>query len=327
MKENPHRILIVAYRRIGDLILATPLLSSIRKKYPNSEITLLTRNYVYPFAKMIKSVDKLAFIPKFNNPKLFITNFLFKKFDLCVDITFGDYKHPAQYTRLSGAKKKIGFQKNKYKNYYTDMVQDIHETHHILDAYKKMADHLGASYSYNDFNLKISEKSKATADKVFDELNINNKKFKLLIHPGNFNWTGKRWPEHKLLELTKKFSDEKNIELIFLFGPNEQQKCTNFLLELKKINENIKFFSGYDIETVSAFLQKMDMLFVFSTSIMHLGYVFDIPMLCLLDIQDSKTWKPYKNQLGAELISSQMLSVSDIEVEKVWQNFKKIVRI
>ena len=124
MNQNPKKILIVAYRRIGDLILATPLLSAIRQKYPNSEITLLTRNYVYPFAQMIKSVDKLTFIPKFNNPKLFITNFLFKKFDVCIDITFGDYKHPAQYTKWSKAKKKIGFQKNKYKtsvkNIYTN---------------------------------------------------------------------------------------------------------------------------------------------------------------------------------------------------------------
>ena len=54
MSTNPNRILIVAYRRIGDLILATPLLSAIRQKYPKSEITLLVRNYVYPFAQMIK---------------------------------------------------------------------------------------------------------------------------------------------------------------------------------------------------------------------------------------------------------------------------------
>lgn len=330
MNENPHKILIVAYRRIGDLILATPLLSFIRKKYPNSEITLLVRNYVYPFAKMITSVDKIAYVPKPNgacNPKTFLFNFLFKKFDLCIDITFGDYKHPAQYTKMSGAKQKIGFTKQKYKNNYTDMVEDIHTTHHILDAYKKMADYLETDYSYDDFGLKILPKNEQKAQKVFENLKIDNKKYKILIHPGNFNWTGKRWSENKLLELTKKLATQKNLEIIFLFGPNEQKESKQFISKLKKINKDINFFSGHNIEVVSAFLQKMDLLFVFSTSIMHLGYVFKTPILCLLDIQDSKTWKPYKNPRGAELISNQMLSVSDIEVEKVWQKLKEIASI
>ncbi len=330
MDENRHKILIIAYRRIGDLILAVPLLNSIRKKYPNSEITLLVRNYVYPFAKMISSVDKIAYVPKLNggcNPKTFLFNFLFRKFDLCIDITFGDYKHPAQYTKMSGATKKIGFAKQKYKKHYTNIIKDIHTPHHILDAYKKMADYLKTSYSYDDFNLKITPKNEQKAQQIFEDLKIDNKKFKILIHPGNFNWTGKRWGKDKLLELTKKIVTNKNIEVIYLFGPNEQQKCTDFLLKLNKISKDIKFFSGYNIEVVSSFLQKMDLLFVFSTSIMHLGYVFKTPILCLLDIQDSKTWKPYKNPDGAELVSSQMLSVSDIEVEKVWQKLKEIASI
>ncbi|MBT3393400.1 MAG: glycosyltransferase family 9 protein [Elusimicrobiaceae bacterium] len=330
MSTNPNRILIVAYRRIGDLILATPLLSAIRQKYPKSEITLLVRNYVYPFAQMITTVDKIAYVPKLNggcNPKSFIFNFLFKKFDLCIDITFGDYKHPAQYTKLSGAKTKIGFLKHKYKNYYTEMVQDTHETHHILDAYKNMAKYLKAKYEYENFGLKISPTNQQKAQQAFEDLKIDKTKFKILIHPGNFNWTGKRWGEDKLLELTKKLANQKNVEIIYLFGPNEEKKAEIFIHKLNQISHNIKFFSGHNIETVSAFLQKMDMLFVFSTSIMHLGYVFNVPILCLLDIQDSKTWKPYKNPKGKELISKQMLSVSDIEVEKVWQTLKEIARI
>lgn len=39
--QEPHSFLIVALRRIGDVLLTTPLIHSVRQRYPDAHIALL----------------------------------------------------------------------------------------------------------------------------------------------------------------------------------------------------------------------------------------------------------------------------------------------
>ena len=41
MAGDPSRILVISLRRIGDLLLTTPLIRSLRRAWPNSEIDVL----------------------------------------------------------------------------------------------------------------------------------------------------------------------------------------------------------------------------------------------------------------------------------------------
>ena len=41
MAASPSRILIVSLRRIGDLLLTTPVIRSVRRAWPESEIDVL----------------------------------------------------------------------------------------------------------------------------------------------------------------------------------------------------------------------------------------------------------------------------------------------
>jgi heptosyltransferase-3 len=41
MPGDPSRILVISLRRIGDLLLTTPLIRSLRRAWPNAEIDVL----------------------------------------------------------------------------------------------------------------------------------------------------------------------------------------------------------------------------------------------------------------------------------------------
>ncbi len=41
MAGDPSRILVISLRRIGDLLLTTPLIRSLRRAWPNAEIDVL----------------------------------------------------------------------------------------------------------------------------------------------------------------------------------------------------------------------------------------------------------------------------------------------
>lgn len=81
-------ILIFKTDKLGDFINISPIIINIKKKYPNSEITLICSNYNYPIAKYYSNDVKLLI---FKKPILFflLKNFsmlLLKKYDLLLQL-------------------------------------------------------------------------------------------------------------------------------------------------------------------------------------------------------------------------------------------------
>ncbi|MBF0308726.1 MAG: hypothetical protein HQL56_04265, partial [Magnetococcales bacterium] len=58
-----HRILIVDFNAIGDLVAATPAFGLARKLFPDSEITLLTTTSSAPIVAHNPDLDLLLTVP------------------------------------------------------------------------------------------------------------------------------------------------------------------------------------------------------------------------------------------------------------------------
>ena len=58
-EPNPKNILIVRIGAVGDVLMATPLVSAIRRAYPDSHIGFLTSHYAMPLLQYNKEIDAL----------------------------------------------------------------------------------------------------------------------------------------------------------------------------------------------------------------------------------------------------------------------------
>lgn len=84
------KILVLRPDMIGDLMLITPALSALRKKFPQAEITLLIQSYTKDAVKNHPDIDKLIEVPKrgFGNTKKFfelLDKIKKEKFDLAIN--------------------------------------------------------------------------------------------------------------------------------------------------------------------------------------------------------------------------------------------------
>ncbi len=105
MKIKANKILVIATRRLGDVLLVTPLLRSLRKAYPNAEIDMLV--YKNTAAILEGNPDYNHLIPVSERPKFKEYQSLFKqifrRYDLAISTLASD--RPLIYAILAAPKR------------------------------------------------------------------------------------------------------------------------------------------------------------------------------------------------------------------------------
>lgn len=133
------KVLIIQTAFLGDVILATPIIANLKLKFPEAEIDFLVKKgneellnnhpdlmQVFTFDKKKKSKEILRLIQLFRK----------NKYDLVINLH--RFASSGLLTVLSGAKRKIGFQKNPFsflysKAYPHQMDQGLHEVDRNLN--------------------------------------------------------------------------------------------------------------------------------------------------------------------------------------------------
>ena len=146
MKE-PKRILIVRTDRIGDLVLSTPVIASLRKAYPNSYIAFMCRPYTEAIVKGNPYLDEVIVYDKYGKEKGFWATLKFarylkrKRFDLALIL------HPTNRAHLVtflagipervGWDQKLGFLLTK-RIPHTKQQGEKHELEYTLDMLRSL---------------------------------------------------------------------------------------------------------------------------------------------------------------------------------------------
>ena len=111
----PKKIMVLKFWGIGSIVLAHPLLRSLKARYPEAEITLATLTSNRELKDLIGEIDSLILLDlsgSIFNHFWQILHFIFKvrraRFDLVFDLEFFT-RFSAIVTFLSGARDKVGF--------------------------------------------------------------------------------------------------------------------------------------------------------------------------------------------------------------------------
>ena len=133
------KVLIIQTAFLGDVILATPIIANLKLKFPEAEIDFLVKKgneellnnhpdlmQVFTFDKKKKRSEILRLIQLFRK----------NQYDLVINLH--RFASSGLLTVLSGAKRKIGFQKNPFsflysKAYPHQMDQGLHEVDRTLN--------------------------------------------------------------------------------------------------------------------------------------------------------------------------------------------------
>ncbi len=233
-------IVIIKLGAQGDVLRTLPLANALKKKYPKSKITWITKREAVELIEGNKEVDRILTIP--------LSKEVDEKFDLLYNFDIED-----EATSLAvkiNAEKKFGFYSengflsafNNRAEYYINTIFDDELKKKNRKTYQEMMFEVAETdYKKERFEIVLNEKDKKFGDEFVKENKINKEKL-IGIHMG----ASKRWPskvlhEEKLIELIELLYKRGYFVLLF-GGPDEKERHEKFYNEMN--NKNFKIFKN-----------------------------------------------------------------------------------
>lgn len=244
----PTEIVIIKLGALGDVVRTLPLLNAIKKKYPESKLTWITKKNAIPLFKGINDVDNLCSIEDLETNTDLKSTIKNKKFDVLFN--FDIESKATNLARQINSKQKYGFKANQGEEYcstynlgaeyYLNTIFDDELKKNNKKTYQEMMfdvaeldRHLNKIYP-----LVLSKEEQEYAQDFLEKNNLKNKKI-IGIHIGaSSRWPSKKWHKDNVKDFIKK-SQELGYSIILFGGTNEVKEQDLITKELKDIGINV----------------------------------------------------------------------------------------
>jgi len=245
--NNPRKILIVRLSAIGDVVHSTPILHSLRRKFPEAYIAWAVEDKSSDILINNSLINKIFIFPKqkwkkrgFNIKNLLeffsiIKEIRKENFDIAIDLQ--ELFKSAIIAFLSGAKRKIAHAGTRefasvFVNEKLPARDNFDPNKLIIERYLEPAAYLGAPVDEVQFSLPpISEETKIYIDKLLENTDKNKK---IIIFSPATIWHSKHWLEEYWTELLEKLSPDYNV--IFTGTDKDKELIERIVLNVKTDN-------------------------------------------------------------------------------------------
>ena len=263
------KILIIQTAFLGDVILATPVISELKCIFPMAEIDFLLRKgnesllSNNPHLHQIFILDKTK--GKFSSIRTLIKKFRNEKYDLVINLhRFGS---SGIITGLSGASKRYGFKKNPFSFLYTKKFE-----HSINDGTHEVERNLSILKEFGAVAKKRPELFPSEADYEIVEQIISEPFY--CMAPASV-WFTKQLPKEKWIELIDHYSQKGTVYL--LGGKNDQMLCEE-IISLTKSKTGINLAGQLNLLESAALMSKAVRNFVNDSGPLHISSSMNAPV-------------------------------------------------
>lgn len=342
------KILVVKFWGMGSILLASPALKALKRKFPKSQLYFLTLSQNKDLCQILKTIDKTICLDVRNFFtfllslwRIFLT-FRKEKFDLVIDFEFFT-NFTALVTFLTGSKNTVGFQTHKFwrNGFYSQRISFAHNKH-IRDIFLKMVQILGAKIRDNTLEKpSISSRERERIEKLFKTNHIKDSNLLVSMNinanPLAYN---RRWPKENFAQLSERLLKRKNIRIL-LIGGEEDKKCVeSFQKLLKPSNQVINLCSRITVGELIALLERCHLFIGNDSGPLHLAAALGLPTVSFFGPETPFLYGPvgrrhstfYKDLPCSPCLNVYNVKTSDcqdnrclkaITVEEVWEEVKR----
>lgn len=267
------KILVIQTAFIGDVVLATALLESLHQENPNTAISILVRKGNEALFKAHPFLDQVLVWDKQQNKYGHWLQLLFairkNKFDAVVNVQ--RYTATGLWTALSGAKMKIGFDKNPFAFLFSHPIahQSVGNGLHEIERNHALLAPIGT----------LPKAKPALYPSIQDEKMVKSYQAQpyLCMAPASV-WFTKQFPMHQWVNLLQTIPFEGPIYL--LGGPGDKALNDQIIQLLQK--PNLVNMAGRLSFLASAALQKNAVLnYVNDSAPMHFASAVNAPVAAI----------------------------------------------
>jgi predicted lipopolysaccharide heptosyltransferase III len=281
-------ILLIQLKRIGDLILTTPAIAALHKKFPDARISVIVSAGCAELLPGIPGIDHGLVA---NSARSWF-ELARGNFDYCVDFTRND--RSSFLTRLSRAKMRIASERRKQRStirsraYNKFVIAPVRQLH-TVDYHLRLLEPFHVRDAAPEINLSIPQEARAKADRLRAAHKI--REGYILFHPGSAR-AEKSWEPQRWAEVIDCARERHRIDLILSSGRSPLEQ--SHLAEIKsKLQRPILDLSGQtDLLTLAALIEKARLLVTVDSAPLHLAAATRTPQVALFGPTNPFHWRP-----------------------------------
>jgi len=300
-KSSINNILIIKPSSLGDIVLALPALSALRKGFPAARISWLVRPDFAPLLQNHPHLDEIIpFDRKFlgkawcNPAALMELVALIKRlrsgrFDAVFD--FQGLLRTGLLSWLSGCKRRFGMANARELGhlFYNQKVAKDSNCIHLVDYYRKMVAASGTKTDEIEFVLPCREQAERQVRQLLTEQGVDEKNYAVFV-PGSIR-AEKCWPVERYAMLADMLASDFGVGVVIV-GTEAEKQITGRLKMLAK-TAVADFTSLTDIPKLIALLRSARIVVSNDTGPGHIASALDVPTVLIFGPTNPARVAPY----------------------------------
>ena len=284
-------VLVIKLRYIGDVLLATPVLQSLRAAWPEARVTVLVNRGTEGVLARNPHVDEVLILDRVGAGRGIglLRALRRRRYDCVIDLTDSD--RSAVMTMATGAPTRVGFNwEHRWRGLaYTSIVDLAYGALHMVDYDLGALGPLGVSAVTNRPTLHAGQQGATEAAGLLADAGagLTGRPW-IMIHPGARYWF-KAWPEDRFAAFIDRMG-ACGLPSALVGGPGEQEKAERLSALCEHAPVNV---TGRTSLPGLAALMRHCALFVGNDAgPMHMAAAVGTPVVALFGPSDPAVWGP-----------------------------------
>ena len=303
--DQIHRVLVIKLRILGDVLLASPVISALKSQAPHVEVDALvyadTADMLreHPDLAVLHVVDRnwkrLGTWQRFRREARLLSGLRQRRYDLIVHLT--EHVRGVWLARLLGPRYSVAPDlrtRRYYRNSFTHRYPVIggnrrHTVDINLDALRRLG--IYPDRNRNRLTLATGASADAAVEQALSRAQLADRSF-ILIHPGS-RWFFKCWPPDRVALLCDALVGEGTpIALVSGPDPLEQRLLHEVTSRLKT---PVPTFPGtFSLKELAALIARARLFVGMDSAPMHIAAAMGTPTVALFGPSGDIEWGPWQ---------------------------------
>ena len=298
MAETYHNILVINLMHIGDLMLVTPVLRTLRTNYPSARLTLLADKKLRDLVEYNPHIDECMLIDKkgaddhLGSFFRFILGVRRKKFDLVINLHRNE--RASAIAAFSGAKRIVGYAKPGFSLFFDQVLPNKKAIMHQIHSHFEVLTKACGVTRIDDggLEMEIPPGMDEEAARLWRENFPMGQK--VVAFNIGASWPTKRWLDEYFAECADRLV-ERGYGVAFFGGPMDEEMVRACLAKMKhKDSEAVRVFTGkVSLGVLAGMLRRSALFLTTDSGPMHVGVAMNMPIVTMFGSSPVPGFYPY----------------------------------
>lgn len=279
---RPDRILTLVPNWVGDVVMCTPALRALRRRFPEARLEVAGRPTACALLEGLSFIDGYHVLPtRMSVLETFHTGGVLRAAEPDVAVIFPHSFRAALLARLSAAPHRIGYARGGRSLLLTHAIPPHRENGRIAPIYMskeylELVACLGCIDDGAGLELSASEEARERVEAC-----LSDQGPRVGIAPGAAFGPSKMWPVERYAKVADALIEQTGAQVALLTGPGEEGTRKAFL---NAAEQPILTCDGGkpSLETLKATISRLDLLICNDSGARHIAVAFGVPVICIM---------------------------------------------